>query len=879
MALSRKARTWIIILSIPVILVIGVALALKILFSGDRLKAFIVPKIEAATHRAVSINTMSLSVFPTLAIDVEGLTVSNAQGEGFTDKPMVQLDRLVLDVRLLALLKGNIEVSEMTLDHPRLFLEVNGAGRANYAEKEPPGPPATGTRGGESPGNPANPPTTVTVEVKSGGYGLLVSNFQVVDGILEYVDRKGGSATTLEGVNLKVRADAPSGASEITVDIHTTIDGFSYGSLTAPLVSNLKFRSDLSAVYDVKGDVVRIRTGTFTVQEIPLSMSGEVTACTKTPLMNLVVTSDKVSIPELLSLIPQEYMRKAEGVKGTGVARARIEIRGSATDSTNPDVTGMISATGASIQYPQLPKAITGVNVVADFTRGKKKQEFRLTKFSALLGSNPLDATMTVVNFDDPSLTLAVNASMNLADVRDYYPLEAGTDLSGALKANVHIAGKVSAPAAMKAAGSAEFQSVTIKTATNKNPVRNLNGTVVFNNQVVEAKKLTMDLGQSDLSLAFSVRNYLLMMSTGQAMDKKAPRATASVTLKSNHLYTADVMGDAKSAGGATTSQPQAAVSRPQGAGTGREGNGKPSPAAKAESRKAGVLLPNVDMDIVASIGTLTMEKFELKNVHGTIRISDGIIDLQNLACNAFDGSVATKGTLNMQKPDRPAFDLTFDMKNVDAHALLPKFTSFGDRMFGRLSMNTTMKGMLNDTLGLVPQGLNGQGKVNVQDGKLTGVKVNQTIASLVNLPDLEEITFKDWENAFTIADGRVVIKDLRIKALGADYTVNGSQGFDGSLDYGMTMLLSDQTSTKVAVPGFAGEAVKLFKEPGGRVRLDFAVTGTNDNPKVSLDTRAARKKAEDLAKQKVNEEAKKLGDEAKKKAGNVLKDLFKKKK
>jgi hypothetical protein len=62
-------------------------------------------------------------------------------------------------------------------------------------------------------------------------------------------------------------------------------------------------------------------------------------------------------------------------------------------------------------------------------------------------------------------------------------------------------------------------------------------------------------------------------------------------------------------------------------------------------------------------------------------------------------------------------------------------------------------------------------------------------------------------------------------------------------------------------------------------VRLDFAVTGTNDNPKVSLDTRAARRKAEDLAKQKVNEEAKKLGDEAKKKAGDVLKDLFKKKK
>ena len=193
--------------------------------------------------------------------------------------------------------------------------------------------------------------------------------------------------------------------------------------------------------------------------------------------------------------------------------------------------------------------------------------------------------------------------------------------------------------------------------------------------------------------------------------------------------------------------------------------------------------------------------------------------------------------------------------------------------------MNTSMKGALNDTLGLAPQGLNGEGKVNVRDGKLTGVKVNKAIADLVNLPDLEEINFKDWENAFTIADGRVVIKDLRIKALGADYVVNGSQGFDGSLDYAMSMLLSEQTSARATVPGFTGEAIRLFQEPDGRVRLDFAVKGTSDEPKISLDTKSAQKKAGDLAKQKVNEEARKLGEGAKKRAGDVLKDLFKKKK
>jgi hypothetical protein len=378
--------------------------------------------------------------------------------------------------------------------------------------------------------------------------------------------------------------------------------------------------------------------------------------------------------------------------------------------------------------------------------------------------------------------------------------------------------------------------------------------------------------------MAFSMMNYLSMISdlpAGQAGDKKAPKATANLSLTSNHLYSADVMGEEKPS--AATGKPrstQTSVEQPR-AGTKQRGGEQKASLGK----EAGVPLPNVDMDIVATIGTLTMEKFEMKNVKGTMKIANGIINLQGFTCNVFDGSVTTKGSLNMQKPDHPAFDLAFDMNGVDAHAMLPKFTSFGERIFGKLSMNTTIKGMLNDTLGLDHSGLDGQGKVNIRDGKLTGVKVNKTIASLVKLPDLEEINFKDWANSFTITDGRVIIKDLKITAPGGDYLVNGSQGLDGSLDYSMSMLLSDKTSAQVSIPGFAGEATRLFKEPGGRVKLDFEIGGTFDDPKVNLDTKPAQKKAEDLAKQKVNEETKKLGEEAKKKAGDVLKDLFKKKK
>jgi hypothetical protein len=220
------------------------------------------------------------------------------------------------------------------------------------------------------------------------------------------------------------------------------------------------------------------------------------------------------------------------------------------------------------------------------------------------------------------------------------------------------------------------------------------------------------------------------------------------------------------------------------------------------------------------------------------------------------------------------------DMNRVDAHAMLSKFSSFGERLFGHMTMNTSVKGALDDTLGLIPNTMNGQGRVQMQDGRLTGVTVNKTIAGLLKLPDLENITYKDWANAFTIANGRIVIKDLKISALDADYIVNGSQGFDGSLDYSMSLLLPEKTSSRITIAGFAGQAVNLFKDASGRVKLDFTVGGTSDNPKVALDTKEAQKRAEDsLRKQAEEQIKKKIEEPIKNKVEDALKGLFKKKK
>ena len=870
MSNSRRGKTWLVILAIPVVLVVAAVVTLKLIFTGERLKAMVIPRVESATGRTFTVGDMSLSVFPAIALRMDSVALSNRRGEGFSSRPFLTLDGLRVNVKLLPLLHSSIEVTSVELDRPELFLEVNSKNQSNYediaggvthAQEE--APAAQGAPGGTArpPAGPGSAPSPGTgaggVPPSGGAAALLVSDLVVRDGSVEYVNRKDNSATGARDLSLRMALGREGNDLVLSGDAST--DSLSYGSVDAPMFAGLHVALAARARYVVADDRVAIERGDMTFQSMRLRMSGTVDHVRGTPALDIAIGADSLNIADLFSLIPAAYLSKVEGIRGEGMAHVRIAVKGTVTDSTSADITGSITASGASVRYPQLPKPVTDIAIVSGFSRTAKRQEFRIENLTANLGGAPVHMSMTLSNFKDPSIDCAAGGSLDLATVHDFYPLEKGTELGGSVSIEFRVAGKISAPAAMRASGSMTLSGVSVKTAASPKPVRNVNGSLTFNNDVAATNQVSLLIGQSDMMLSCTVKNYLSLV----VGDRKSPRCTATMALHSKHLYTSDIMAPvppgATGGGGGRTASPAPAPNAP----------GVP-PRTSSASGKTAFPLPAVEIDANADIGTLTMEKFEFTNLRGAFHVADGVVTMKNLSLGAFGGTVVSNGSLNLTRPERPAFDLSLNLNSVDASALLSHFTSFGGRLSGALTTTTTLKGALNDTLGLVPDALQGGGKVGVKNGALKGVKVNQSLASQLKLPDLENIQFKDWTNDYTVQNGRLVLKDLTITASTGQYVINGSQGLDGSLDYRMTLYLPPGAATNLNIAGFAGEAVNLFKDQNGRLKLDFNIGGTMDDPKVQLDTDAARKKGEDLAKQK-------LQNTAKSKAGDLLKKLFKK--
>jgi len=856
MSMSRKARIWLSILSLPIVLVIAGGIVLKLVLTGDRLKSMVIPRVEEATGRTVAVNQISLSVFPSLSLNMEGVSMSNRPG--FSADPFLTIEALRLHVKLFPLLKSRVDVTSLELDRPHLLLEINKRNETNYGD---PGGKEKATPQG--PGTPEPSPSAGKAPPPAAAF--LISNLLVDRAAIDYVNHRENSATRV--ANLFLTMDVGGEGSIIIITGTAATDSLSYGTVETPLLSGLRLRLDHRVSYDLSNDHLSIDKGEITVQDMRLMLSGSVSRLRSDTRLDLSVGSDSLNIADLLSLVPRVYLKKAEGIEGNGTAQVHITVTGTLTDSTSADVAGTISARGASIRYPQLPKPITDIAVTSRFIRTKSRQAFSIDNLTANLGGTPLRMSMTVEKFDDPSFALSASGSLNLATLSEYYPLERGTELGGEVTLDLRIAGRISVPKTLKASGSVSLRDVSAKTAATTNPVRKLNGIIGFSNEVIDSKKLSLTMGESDMTLAFRLRNYLSLVST----DTKAPQSTASMTLQSNHLFVHDITGD-KPASASAAEKP---TSPAEGTTGGQKSGppGKPGPA----SGKSPFPFPSLEMDIVATIGRLTFEKFECTNVRGSMHVGKGLVTMQSLSLNAFGGSVVSNGTLDLSRPDRSPFDLDLSLNALEASSLLPLFTSFGQRLSGALTMRTSLKGALDDTLGLVPDGLQGGGKVAVKNGSLKGFRINQTLARQLNLPDLETIQFKDWGNDFTIENGRFVVKDLTITGLNAQYVVNGSQGLDGSLDYRMALYLPESAAPKLKIAGLGGEAVNLFKDQSGRLRLDFTVGGTTDDPRVQLNTEPVRKRAEDLAKQKLDEERKKLEENLKEKVGDAFKDLFKK--
>jgi uncharacterized protein involved in outer membrane biogenesis len=112
-------------------LVAAAVAALHLAVPTQALRSEIERRVSAATGRPFHIRgALGLTLFPTVGLTAHDVILDNAPGG--KAKALATIETMRLGARLMPLLSGHIEATTIALDHPRIALEVDAAGHANW---------------------------------------------------------------------------------------------------------------------------------------------------------------------------------------------------------------------------------------------------------------------------------------------------------------------------------------------------------------------------------------------------------------------------------------------------------------------------------------------------------------------------------------------------------------------------------------------------------------------------------------------------------------------------------------------------------------------------------------------------------------------------
>ncbi len=150
-------RKLLIGLAVLVVLLVAAAFAGPLFVPTDRIKADIAREVEKATGRTLAIDgNLKFRILPAPGVSAKGVRLSNAPAGSAPD--MLRLQGAAIEVALLPLISGNIQVSRIVLSEPDILLEQYADGTNNWTFAPANGEPAEAGTSAPGAGNGSEAP-------------------------------------------------------------------------------------------------------------------------------------------------------------------------------------------------------------------------------------------------------------------------------------------------------------------------------------------------------------------------------------------------------------------------------------------------------------------------------------------------------------------------------------------------------------------------------------------------------------------------------------------------------------------------------------------------------------------------------------------------
>lgn len=847
-----------------VVVVIGIGLAIlaanldKIVNSK---KGALLAQAKQQTGRDITIGDVGVTLWPGLGARVADVVIS--EDPAFGTEPFVRAKQLVVNVKLLPLLKKRVEIKRLVLDEPNIVIIKGDAKRFNFTSLL----------------EAAAPKDTLTArKPKSSSMAAVLAFADIKDGTVRYADRTQGTDRTIRdidftasnvGIGKKLDAKLEAAVFGEEQDVHVEI---ATGEIPNPSnkealrATALDVNLELGPVEIAQLMAATAKPGQPAPQPIPgqLEATAKLTGTMgEARLEELNVSSALLGAKEhnlkvTASGGPFDFTADSTLVFANAKMKGELETEPIALEnfkpkSKNPNTPppvlggdmranatfegnlvalafqGALDATNASIEQKGPDQKTTfakasgipaKVNVRGTFRPAKTPGEgIDFEKIDIVVHSITANGSGRMVPFTGrKALQLALDAKTPLKPLNELLPAMAPFALTGDATATVHVSGMPQPNRPAQITGTAYLKNVGAKVVQLPKPISGGEAKVAFTSKTANIDDAKFKIGDSGFFLDLAVTSFKPMQ--------------AHYTLTSAEVKRADVQ--APPANAKLLPRPEV-FKNVVATGNMRETAPKVNENTVAVTSERGIF-SNVDYvdltaDLVVTPAKMTINRYSAR---------------------ALGGSVSGSGSM---EPKLSKFDVSAKVENVNLTEYFKlKVPGMTEVLAGRINADMRIAGTGKKWEDL-QKTLSGNGGAVVLEGALLNMNVaNQIFAGISSIPMVppnitdrmkvrnpklfasNKTLFENLGSKFQIANGRITTQDLKLAT--GDFALNGDGWFSLTKEMNISGLFA--FSQKIANDLVAEvPAAKYLLSSDGRIEVPVTLSGPLMKPAVRVDTQA----------------------------------------